>query len=98
MRRPYSTNPRSIAWNQWRDQAKASGRPSYFATLARSTAWQWAHRAELALIHANRRAFGDYYGPLVACCRQWRRVDQVPFTAPCCGTVYFEELSHVSRP
>ncbi len=71
---------------RWYTQAKAAHRPSYQRHLARMRQYAARH----ALERCNRRAFGDYDGPLLGCCGSWRRIDSVPFRCPDCGSLYFE--------
>ena len=84
MDRPYSTHPKTVAQRKWYARAKTAQRPSYFAALARSTAWLRALQDE-----------EEFAGSRVACCGAFHPITHLPFTAPCCGAVYFEEVHHV---
>lgn len=60
----------------------AAERPSMTAKLT------WNDALRLAGIHTPQP-------PALLCCGQWRPIVlPLPFTAPCCGRVYFTELAH----
>ena len=60
--------------------AEAAERPSMRVRFT------WNEALRLADIAAPQ-------APALLCCGQWHAIQTIPFTAPCCGHIYFTELA-----
>jgi len=65
-------------------EARVANTATYRRALTRSRRYERAR----SLDRANSRAFGDYYGPLLACCGQWWEIIALPAQCPVCQRVY----------